>query len=365
MELRGKLRKRFSLAQAWEESHHSQYPGFPSVSIDPRIAGADGALGRAITLYLEGQVSMQSRNPLEVNILIVVVAQEGNFVRASKKLGMAPPSLTRRVAALERSIGVKLFNRSTRRVELTPAGRLFVQESSLSLSHAERAWDLARFQAQIDSGPYRIGYSPYTHSAFLPLLNKLSPAPHPASDEPSGIVLETANTLELAERVLRGQLHIALGVGPITDRDLWIQRAGQEGFSVCLPRNHRLAQKVGVTAYDLDREMVFWMPRSLQPRFYGRVMRYMTSLSVRPAFKEVKCATHALEFASHGFGIALLPRSSAAHISYPGIIFKPLTDRFLGIETVLFMRRDQRYGRLKEIADGFLAQLLALKIGIN
>ncbi len=177
---------------------------------------------------------MQSRSPLEVNILIVVIAQEGNFVRASKKLGIAPPSLSRRVAWLERNIGVKLFDRSTRNVELTAAGRLFVQESSLSLSHAERAWDLARFQAQIDSGPYRVGYSPYTHSAFLPLLNGLSPAPHPPGDEPSGIVLETANTLELVERVLRGRLHAALGVGPIADQDLWVQRAGQEGFSVLL-----------------------------------------------------------------------------------------------------------------------------------
>jgi len=307
---------------------------------------------------------MQNNNPLEVNVFIVVIAQEGSFVRASKRLGITPPSLTRRVATLERNIGVKLFDRSTRSVELTAAGRLFVQESSLSLSHAERAWDLARFQAQIDSGPYRIGYSPYTHSAFLPLLNGLSPAPHPPGDEPSGIVLETANTLELMERVLRGRLHAALGVGPIADRDLWVERAGREGFTVCVPRNHRLAQRIGVTVYDLDGQTVFWMPRSSQPRFYGRVMKYIRSLGVQPVFREVRSLAHALEFASHGAGLALLPRSTA-RISYAGTVLKPLTDRYLGVETVLFMRRDQRYGKLKEIVDVFLAQLLALKLEIN
>lgn len=307
---------------------------------------------------------MQSKNPLEVNILIVVIAQEGNFIRASKKLGITPPSLTRRVSSLEKSIGVKLFDRSTRNVQLTTAGRLFVQESSISIMHAERAWDLARFQAQIETGPYRIGYSPYTHSAFLPLLSGLSPVHHSASDQPSGIVLETANTLELVERVLRGKLHAALGVGPISDRDLWVQRVGREGFSVCLPRNHRLAQKVGVTAHDLDREMVFWMPRSLQPRYYGRVMKYISNLGVQPLFKEVKSEAHALEFAAHGFGLALLPRS-AAHITHAGTVFKPLTDRYLGIETVLFMRRDQRYGDLKDLVDDLFSRLLALKIEIN
>jgi LysR family transcriptional regulator, benzoate and cis,cis-muconate-responsive activator of ben and cat genes len=307
---------------------------------------------------------MQSRNPLEVNILIVVIAQEGNFIRASKKLGITPPSLTRRVSSLERSIGVKLFDRSTRNVQLTTAGRLFVQESSLSIMHAERAWDLARFQAQIEIGPYRIGYSPYTHSAFLPLLNGLGPVPHPPGDEPSGIVLETANTLELVERVLRGKLHAALGVGPLFDRDLWVERVGREGFSVCLPRNHRLAQKAGVTAHDLDREMVFWMPRSLQPRFYGRVMKYIGSLGVQPLFREVKGEAHALEFVAHGFGLALLPRS-AARITHAGTVFKPLTDRYLGIETVLFMRRDQRYGDLKDLVDDLFSRLVALKIEIN
>jgi DNA-binding transcriptional LysR family regulator len=308
---------------------------------------------------------MQNRNPIEVNILIVIIAREGSFIRAARKLGIAPPSLTRRVASLERSMGVELFERSTRHVTLTAAGRLFVQESSLSLSHAERAWDLARFQAQIDSGPYRVGYSPYTHNAFLPLLNGLSPASHPPGDEPSGIVLETENTLELVERVLRGKLHAALGVGPIVDRDLLVQRVGQEGFSVCLPRNHRLAPKVGVTVHDLDGQTVFWMPRSSQPRFYGKVMRYIGSLGVQTIFKEVKSTTHALEFAAHGYGLALMPGSASAHISYSGVVFKPLTDRYLGIETVLFMRQDQRYGKLKEIIDGLFVQLLALKLEIN
>jgi DNA-binding transcriptional LysR family regulator len=307
---------------------------------------------------------MRSRNLLEVNLLIVVIAQEGNFARASTKLGITPPSLTRRVSSLEKSIGVKLFDRSTRRVELTTAGRLFVQESTLSLSHAERAWDLARLQAQIESEPYRLGYSPYTHSAFLFILNRLSPVSHRPSGELSEVVLESANTLELVERVLRGRLHAALGVGPIGDRDLWVQRVGQEGFSICLPRNHTLAKKPGVTAHDLHGETVFWMPRSLQPRFYGRVVKYLSSLGVQPIFREVKSETHALAFAAQDFGLALLPRS-ASRISHAGIVFRPLTDRYLGIETLLFMRRDQRYGELKEIIDDLFAKVAALKIKID
>ena len=64
---------------------------------------------------------MQNNNPIEVNIIIVMIAQEGNFNRAAEKLGITPPSLTRRVPSLERDIGVKLFARSTRSVVLTAA----------------------------------------------------------------------------------------------------------------------------------------------------------------------------------------------------------------------------------------------------
>jgi DNA-binding transcriptional LysR family regulator len=182
---------------------------------------------------------MQDGSPIEVTVLIVVIAQEGNFNQAAERLEIIPTSLTRRVASLERDIGVKLFVRSTRSVVLTAASSLFVQESSLSLSHAERAWDLGRFQVEVDSGPYRVGYSPYTYSAVLPLLYGASPVLHPSGDEPSGVVVETAKSLELVEPVLRGRLQAVLCVGPITDSGLWVQLVGQEGFTACISRDHR------------------------------------------------------------------------------------------------------------------------------
>ena len=307
---------------------------------------------------------MQDESPLKVNSLIVVIAQEGSFVRAAKKLGITQPSLTRRVQLLERSIGVRLFERTSRRVELTKAGRLFVLESTVSLNHAERAWDLARYQARIENGPYRIGYSPYVHSAFLPLLNQLSLLLPPSGHDPSGFALESALTRDLVERVLRGKLHAALGIRPVVDEDLWVQPVGREGFSLCLPRNHSLARKAVVTALDLHGEMIFWIPRSMHPGFYGRVVKYIRTLGAQPVFKEVRATTHALDFVAHSLGLALLPRS-AARISHTGVVFRPLTDRYLGIETVLFMRRDQRYGQLKDLVDDLFCRLLSLKAEIN
>jgi len=307
---------------------------------------------------------MQSRRPFEDNFIVVAIAQEGSFVRAAVKLGIAQPTLTRKVQFLEKSIGTKLFERTSRKVELTKAGRLFVLESTVSLNHAERAWDLAHHQAQIENGPYRFGYSPYSHSAFLPTLNQLSLLLRLERSDGRGITLESASTVDLAERVLRGKLHAALGIRPVLDEDLWVHPVGREGFSLGIPKNHVLAQKTAVTVGDLHGEMTFWLPRSTHPGFYKRTVKYIHSVGAEPVLKEVRAITHALSFVSHGFGIALLPRS-ASRLSHTGVVFKALSDRYLGIETVLFMRRDQRHGRLKEFIDELLMKLLSLKAEIN
>jgi DNA-binding transcriptional LysR family regulator len=143
-----------------------------------------------------------------------------------------------------------------------------------------------------------------------------------------------------------------------------VETVGREGFSICIPKNHALAIKPAITAIDLHGEMMFWIPRSMHPGFYKRVVKYIRSVGAQPILKEVDAMTHALSFVAHGFGLAMLPRS-AARISYTGVVFKPLSDRYLWIETVLFMRRDQRQGNLKELTDLLLSRLLSLKAEIN
>lgn len=292
------------------------------------------------------------RNILDVQRVIVTIAEEGSFIRASRKLGITQSSLTRRVAWLENSIGTKLFHRTSRKIELTQAGRLFVMESILSLEHADRAWNLARYQGQLEQGPIRLGYSPYIHSSILPHLFRRSTD----RASPTGVLLQSAPTPEQIKRVLRGHFHAALGIHPIDDRDLWVQRVGAEGFSVCVSKNHALARKPDLTVGDLNHERIFWIPQSAHPGFHGNVAKYFKSVGVDPAFDEVGGQMHAMELAAGGFGLALLPRS-AARVSRTGVVFKHLADRYLVIETMIFMRRDQRYGRAKEFVDHLLTSL--------
>jgi DNA-binding transcriptional LysR family regulator len=303
---------------------------------------------------------MQSRLPLEGQLFVVVIVQEGSFVRAAQKLGIPVSSLSRRVTLFEKELGVRLFDRSSRKIELTKAGRLFVPEANASLTHAECAWELARHQALLEHGPIRLGFSAYVHSALLPVLRRLR-AP---DAETSAMVLESVSTIEMVQRVLRGELHAGIGVHPIRDPDLWVSTIGKEPFYLCLPADHRLAHKAAVAVRDLHGEMVFWIPRSGHRRLYDATTKYIHSIGVEVVFQEVRGVSHVIEFVSHGFGLGLVPRS-AIRLMRTGVVFKPVADQYLRVETALFARKDQKVGPLRGFIDDLLFKLQILKIGIQ
>ena len=97
------------------------------------------------------------------------------------------------------------------------------------------------------SGPLCIGYSPYIHSSLLPVPH------HPdfSKMEAPRVLLEGTYTTELVRRVLHGDLHVGLGILPITDRDLWVKAIAQEPLYLCILKNHGLAQKATINAKDM------------------------------------------------------------------------------------------------------------------
>src|ERR1700677_816044 len=109
---------------------------------------------------------MLSRLPLEGQVFIVVLVEEASFVRAAEKLGATISSLSGRRTLFEKELGVELFDRNSCKIQLTKAGRPFVPEANASLTHDECAWELARHQALLEHGPFRLGYSAYVLVPF-------------------------------------------------------------------------------------------------------------------------------------------------------------------------------------------------------
>jgi LysR family transcriptional regulator, benzoate and cis,cis-muconate-responsive activator of ben and cat genes len=300
---------------------------------------------------------MHANISLDAQMYVLVLAREGSIHRAAKLLRITQPSLTRKINKIETELGVRLFQRSPRGLELTQAGRLFIPEAQASMQHAERAWELARREAEIEAGPLRLGCSPGVHLDLSTMLQRWQLR---NLDNPRPVLLESAITIELMERVLKGQLHLAFGISPIDNEELWVHPITREPFCLCIPKNHALAQKGVISAKDLHGEIVFWLPRSLHPALYDRMVEYVASLDVQPIFHEVSAVTQAMDTVAYDFGLALLPRSMV-RFSRSGVVFKPLTDLFLQIETVMFVRQDQRHGPLQEYIQAILSHIRSVQ----
>ena len=321
------------------------------------------------TKHVEGENRiMFDHSFLQTQVYVAAIAEQGSFSRAAKLLNTSQSFLTRKIGTLENSLGTKLFERSTRKLALTPAGKLLLPEIEKSLRHAERAWNLAHFYMRIWKGPLRIGYSPLISSSTLALLHRLDLSDLEKGRMSSSLeipepraVFESATTRKLMNRVLCGGLHAGVGVMPVQESELWVETLIREPFSVCIPKNHPLAQRAAISIRDLHGQALYWIPRRVNPAFYDVVTEYIQSTGAEIVYQEVCSIAQAIEIVSHNLGLTLLPRT-ASHLSRTGVVFKNVTDRYLQIETAIFVRKDIADGPLREVFPFVVSRLQDQKI---
>ncbi|HEV2134297.1 MAG TPA: LysR family transcriptional regulator [Terracidiphilus sp.] len=295
---------------------------------------------------------------LQQLLYLEAVLEEGNVVRAADRLHTTHSTISRSLKALSNGLGIDLFDKTPRGLKPSNVGRVYGVQIRSSLEQAKLAFDLARYETNLHQRPFCVGHSPYIHGSLLPLLEQLT---LPGSEAPS-ILLRSAPTTRLVWRVLRGELQAGFGVLPIVDKALWIERIAYEPFSVCLAEHHRLAIKSRLAARELSNETLVWIPRSIHRLFYDEIVNYLLTLKFDPRrFLEAHTITQALDFAAHGAAVALVPRS-ASRFQRSGVLFKPLTDELIRIETALFVRRDQMRAAIKEFVAVALPAIAALKL---
>src|SRR5262249_31951959 len=114
-------------------------------------------------------VGICGRSTVELRHLryFVAVGEELNFLRAADRLHISQPPLSQQIRDLEIELGVKLFDRSKRQIELTEAGRIFMQEVRLILAHVDRAADLALRASRGQVGQLRVGFMMPQHSRMV------------------------------------------------------------------------------------------------------------------------------------------------------------------------------------------------------
>jgi DNA-binding transcriptional LysR family regulator len=208
----------------------------------------------------------------------LAVAQELHFGRAAARLYISQPSLSNQIQNLERTLGTDLFARTSRRVELTAAGRALLEEAPTALAALERAAERTRLAGAGVAGTVRLGYAPMAGYETLGAI--LTAVEH---DSPNVTVIATELfSSKIPGSVLAGELDIGIALFPEPMRGVRSAPVRTEPLALLLGKDHRLADTDPVPVAGLESETLLLFPRELAPGYYDRVIAACEQCGFQP-----------------------------------------------------------------------------------
>ncbi|AHM68607.1 transcription regulatory protein ytli [Paenibacillus polymyxa SQR-21] len=171
----------------------------------------------------------------------------GSFMRAAEALNYAQSTVTMQIQRLESDLGVQLIERG-KKIKLTEAGRMFYEQSLHIVKDMEQLQENMENLQKGTAGDIRIGVTEPTASYRLPVILKRFLNHYPYIR----ISVEFGNTPTLSERILKGDVDIALCSAPDLGTELYFEPLFKENFVVLMPEHHPLAQKECIGPADLQ-----------------------------------------------------------------------------------------------------------------
>ena len=238
----------------------------------------------------------------------VVVCEELNFGRAANRLNISQPPLSAAIRQLEEGLGVRLFERDSKHVALTPAGASFRARARRMLDYLEETIEITRRTSSDAAVELRVGFAPSMIFRRLPDFLREFEDRHPTAR----VLLREMNSAMQFDALMRGQIDIGFIHGLPLPEGIESILLMSEPFICCVPANHRLAQAPFVSLKELTRERFVTFARPLAPDYYDRLMKLLNDAGAAPAtVHEVSHWLTVLAMVATGMGVALMPQSMA------------------------------------------------------
>ena len=181
----------------------------------------------------------------------VAVAEEGSVsVAAERRLHTTQPSLSRQLRDLEYEVGAQLMIRSARGVELTAAGRVFLDHARLALAQVDAAGEAARRAAQPAKASFALGFLTGHEIDWLPEAIRLLRDELPSIE----VTISSQSSPDLAGALVRGKLDAAFLRPEMQATNLAFKLVAREPLVLVLPSDHRLASHEAIDPQDLAAE---------------------------------------------------------------------------------------------------------------
>jgi LysR family hca operon transcriptional activator len=234
----------------------------------------------------------------------VAVAEEGNLTLAAKKrLRTAQPSLSRQMRDLEYEVGVQLMVRSARGIELTAAGRVFLDHARLALAQVETARDAARRAAAPTKPSFALGFLTGQEMDWLPEAMRILHDELPNMQ----VTIASQYSPDLADALRTGRLDVAFMRPEVGTPDLAYRLVTKEPLVAVLPSDHRLASRQVVHPRDVVGETFITVSKTA-PALRVVIDNYLkrSNLGISPDH-EVDNLAMAMSLIASTRGVAFLP----------------------------------------------------------
>src|SRR5262245_2642387 len=236
----------------------------------------------------------------------VVLAEELHFGRAAQRLHISQPPLTQQIQRLESRIGCPLLRRTSRRVELTEAGRTFCDCGRAVLIEAERAVALTRRVARGEGGALTLATAPSLMLDALPRAILKFRRRFPSVD----LRLREMATSRICDALESGSVDLGLVRGPAIPGSLRKIASWKEAVVAILPRHHGLARSSRLSLAKMAEEKFVFFPRELGPGLYDELIGFCRSSGFTPQItQEATQWSSILSLVRAGIGVSLGPAS--------------------------------------------------------
>jgi DNA-binding transcriptional LysR family regulator len=264
------------------------------------------------------------------------VAEALHFGQAAAALHIAQPSLSHQIKLLEAELKTALLHRTKRHVELTDAGRLFLEEARDILARADRAAMIARRAGRATEGRLRLGLGYCMDQSRISEAVSTFTARHPAIR----IELQTM-AVPLQLDAIRGHtLDVGFLRPPVTNSGLASEKLMTEPLVAALSTNHRLAGKRSLPLSVLSEDSFILPPREIVPVYHDIVLKACREAGFVPdSPHEADHLPMLLAMVGGGSGVALVP-AFARRLKPSRVVFVPLNPRSASLDLLVAWRKD-------------------------
>jgi len=261
----------------------------------------------------------------------VAVAEEGSLtVAAERRLHTAQPSLSRQMRDLEYQVGAQLMVRSARGIELTAAGRVFLDHARLALAQVEAAREAARRAAEPAKLSFTLGFLTGTEMDWLPEAMRVLHEELPNIE----VRVRSQYSPDLAADLMRGKLDLAFLRPESNAVDLTYKTVTREPFVVFMPSDHRLASHAAIRVQEIVGEKFIMISNTAPvPRMVIEEYLRRSDIDITPDHEADHLAM-AMSLVASTRGVALLPEYARNFMPW-SVVSRPLAGEAPMVDLVI------------------------------